>query len=510
MTSENVNENEEIRPGFTESLAEVVGIFEWLLIALILALFFRAFVMEAYRIPTGSMAETLNGAHFRLRCNQCGYRFDYGFEPTEYGLSKYALPLDGRAKPLRCRCPNCGYDLEYNKPLFVADGDRILVLKCLYQFLEPKRWDVIVFKDPQDPETNLIKRLIAKPEESVEIIDGDIYIDGSIARKPASIQDEMWMVIYNNNYHPVDANEGSFGGHSWSQPFHNDKGSAWRIDGSDRTMFTLDGNGEETSWLIYDTSIGNDFRANYAYNDASNHNRRPYCSDLMVSFYASFRRGSEIGAELSKYGARYRAWIDKSSRMVIGLADVNGTMRELTSRQLTTYGPEKPISFSFANVDHLLVFELGKEKLSFDLGRQGGALGPRDTDVGPEVKIFGSGSIELSNLAIFRDIHYTVRRFAGTSIRARAAKGGAFTLRKDEFFVLGDNSTNSYDSRWWQRQGIGNDELIYRAGIVPREFLVGKAVFVYWPSGYRPFDSWPAIVPNVGRIRFIYGGSGRK
>ena len=48
----------------------------------------------------------------------------------------------------------------------------------------------------------------------------------------------------------------------------------------------------------------------------------------------------------------------------------------------------------------------------------------------------------------------------------------------------------------------------YRAGIVPRDYLVGKALFVYWPSGFRPFDQFPfGIIPNVGHMRFIYGGS---
>ena len=53
--------------------AEVANTFEWLITAFILAFVFRAFVMEAFRIPTGSMADTLKGAHFRLRCQQCGY-----------------------------------------------------------------------------------------------------------------------------------------------------------------------------------------------------------------------------------------------------------------------------------------------------------------------------------------------------------------------------------------------------------------------------------------------------
>src|SRR6476659_4851217 len=52
---------------------------ESILIAFILAFVFRAFVVEAFVIPTGSMAPTLMGAHARFHCDDCGYRFDTNF-----------------------------------------------------------------------------------------------------------------------------------------------------------------------------------------------------------------------------------------------------------------------------------------------------------------------------------------------------------------------------------------------------------------------------------------------
>jgi len=55
--------------------AEVANTLEWLITAFALAFVFRAFVMEAFRIPTGSMADTLLGAHYRLRCTECGYKY---------------------------------------------------------------------------------------------------------------------------------------------------------------------------------------------------------------------------------------------------------------------------------------------------------------------------------------------------------------------------------------------------------------------------------------------------
>jgi hypothetical protein len=44
-------------------------------------------------------------------------------------------------------------------------------------------------------------------------------------------------------------------------------------------------------------------------------------------------------------------------------------------------------------------------------------------------------------------------------------------------------------------------------GVVPREYLIGKAVVVFWPSGFRPVDGFPfALIPNIGKMRVIYGG----
>ena len=34
--------------------------------------------------------------------------------------------------------------------------------------------------------------------------------------------------------------------------------------------------------------------------------------------------------------------------------------------------------------------------------------------------------------------------------------------------------------------------------------MLGKAFFVYWPAGYRPFESSPALAPDFGDMRFIH------
>jgi len=488
---------------------EIADTFEWLITAFILAFVFRAFVMEAFRIPTGSMADTLMGAHFRMRCPQCGYRYNHGFIPGMYSdgrgrrLREDSIP-EGRVKPPRTRCPSCGYYPSTGRALPVAHGDRILVLKCIYQFFEPKRWDVIVFKNPNQPNVNYIKRLVALPGETIEIIDGDVYIDGQISRKPAKVQEELWMPVYDNDYRPVNPGEPAFNNHSWRVPF-DFSGSGWRVDAEHPTWFSLASAPEQVHTMRYDSSMGNDFRDTYAYNSVREYAYMPVCSDLMVRFYA--RPGGvpgRVGAGLSKYGIEYRGWVEPDGQMIISRLS-EGREEVLARRRGGAPAPGKWTLVRFANVDHLLSLEFGSEKVVYDLGRGPLDAGRIRTEISPLVEISASGNVTLSHVAIFRDIHYTQGR-AGRG--GRAARGRPFELQADEFFVLGDNSPNSQDSRWWQSPGRANNGLYYRPGIVPRDYLVGKAVFVYWPSGFKPFDSFPvAVIPNVGRMRFIYGGA---
>jgi len=526
--------------------AEVANTFEWLITAFILAFVFRAFVMEAFRIPTGSMADTLKGAHFRLRCRQCGYEYDYGFMPSRYFDSKGrrlhedTVPSgDVRLAITRCpncgrypstlvcrnrhsfntlslmkeirgeiptRCPTCNSELMNGETMPVANGDRILVLKCIYQFIEPKRWDVIVFKNPTEPTINYIKRLIGLPGEKVQIIDGDIYINDKIARKPAKIQNELWMPVYNNDYQPVRRQQGSFNGHIWTQPFTNVEDSKWITeDTNSPTIFSLDSPVEQLNTIAYDTSIGNDFKATYAYDDVDTYSYMPICSDLMVRFDCrSADSQGRIGIALSKYETNYKAWIDLAGEMVICRDEEGKESEELARKSIEPLEIDDSSIIKFANVDHQLIFQFGNEKLTYDLGRELEDVGPIKKDVEPRVEIFGAGKLTLSDIAIFRDIHYTEPR---TSLRAR--EDDPLFLEENQFFVLGDNSPNSEDGRLWDRVGVANKGLPnYRMGIVPRDYLVGKALFVYWPSGFKPFAEFPfGIIPNVGRMRFIYGGS---
>lgn len=512
--------------------AEIANTFEWLITAFILAFVFRAFVMEAFRIPTGSMADTLKGAHFRLRCPQCGYAYDHGFVPRDYGLPEDTVP--GGTVPVRAqtRCPSCGFYAPASEEVQVANGDRILVLKCVYQFLDPKRWDVIVFKNPINPTENYIKRLIGLPGDSIEIIDGDVYINGLIARKPPEVQKELWMPVYDNDFQPVSPNErNGFNGHRWQLPF-NLENSAWKVDDKDATELVLDSPTDQTSTITYGSPSANNFTATYAYNETYSYVRMPTCSDLMVRGYVrpASSEGA-VGVTLTKFGVDYRARLDLSGKMT--LAEVkDGQETVLATKEVPPPPANEFTLVKFANVDHQLLFECGSRELTVDLGRSPKTM---EQASGPAARaqIFGSGRLTLAHLALFRDIYYTGDGQGGRG--GRAIDGRPFQLNKDEFFVLGDNSPNSEDGRWWGQPDMASKGWAPpRAGVVPRYYLVGKALFVYWPSGFE--FPWPQgvktalldgsrsgnpimrllktittlrWVPNVGQMRFIYGGTGK-
>src|SRR6056297_533064 len=113
---------------------------EAFVVAFVLALLFRAFIAEAFVIPTGSMAPALMGAHKDLFCSQCGQQFPVGASLENRDAALENVVVGGV-------CSNCRYvnplDLAANPDHGTFNGDRILVSKYAYALSEPKRWDVI-------------------------------------------------------------------------------------------------------------------------------------------------------------------------------------------------------------------------------------------------------------------------------------------------------------------------------------------------------------------------------
>ena len=195
----------------TQSDETIKETFESIVIAFILAFVFRAYVVEAFVIPTGSMAPTLLGRHLKVDCPQCGYSF-------AADVPKANGDVGWLQKELRLVCPMCHYPQVLQRGTRVSAGDRILVHKYIYSLVEPERWDVVVFKAPIKPDMNYIKRLVGLPGEDILIIEGNIYtkpIDAgdagwTVARKTsrARIQQAVWQPVYRSYHVPLDGGRG--------------------------------------------------------------------------------------------------------------------------------------------------------------------------------------------------------------------------------------------------------------------------------------------------------------
>ena len=140
------------------------------------------------RITGGSMALTLLGNHRDVICADCGFAFS---------CDAAALP-PGRAICPNCGCANGGMDL-----LPDLDGDRLLVDRSAYHFRRPRRWEIVAFRHPREANKIVIKRVAGLPGESVQIQNGDVYIDGQIQRKTLDCQRSMAVEVYDAKYSPA-------------------------------------------------------------------------------------------------------------------------------------------------------------------------------------------------------------------------------------------------------------------------------------------------------------------
>ncbi len=225
---------------------------ESLAVAFILALMFKAFIAEAFVIPTGSMAPTLMGAHKDVQCEECGYQYQCGAssEFNDTGSKTGAL-IFGTVCPL-CRKPQI-LDLIDNRNHQTFSGDRILVSKLAYVFSKPERWNVFVFKHIEDARLNYIKRCIGRPSESIRIEGGDIHVGENdrfeIARKPPHVIESMLQPLADTDY-PAKSLVAAGMPDAWQNDPKNGS-SAWRVGMvEDRWTASIDGVADDAFPLL--------------------------------------------------------------------------------------------------------------------------------------------------------------------------------------------------------------------------------------------------------------------
>lgn len=88
----------------------------------------------------------------------------------------------------------------------IMTGDRFFGNRLAYLFNDPERFDIVVFKYPDDESQLFVKRVIGLPGETVEIREGKVYINGSDTPLDDSFTPETPM----GNYGPYVVPEGSY------------------------------------------------------------------------------------------------------------------------------------------------------------------------------------------------------------------------------------------------------------------------------------------------------------
>ena len=77
----------------------------------------------------------------------------------------------------------------------IMKGDRVLGNRLAYIKDDPERYDIVIFKYPDDPSKIFIKRVIGLPGETVTVKDGKIYIDGKLDAQTVDILDMRYLVM---------------------------------------------------------------------------------------------------------------------------------------------------------------------------------------------------------------------------------------------------------------------------------------------------------------------------
>ncbi len=532
---------------------------ESIVVAFILAFVFRAFVVEAFVIPTGSMAPTLLGRHMRAIDPSTGERFAVDVP----GRGHLPEPLE-TAGAMSRRSWTAGMGTRMNP------GDRILVLKYLYSFAEPRRWDVVVFKDPGVPQQNFIKRLIGLPGEQLLLIDGNVYVKPAdepwrIARKTDhhthdKVQRAVWQPLYHSRFVPLD-----LAGDDASQRQHADQGGPWsppwRIVAGEWVGGVDDSLPAEPAYRLRSASgaLTFDFatvlsRAPglYPYNQVRGPDQAadqpvedvrlaatvvPESDGLAVELATTARLDSADGSP-----QRLAATLDADGSVRLWARDVeSGAQRALAGPVAATaprVGAARRIELWMVDLE-ASVWINGRQVLRhrFDLPMEAARRQPPPSRHPDELSItLRGGPATLRDLEVDRDLYYMAvdgfmdyiadeqptdagmntrnsrrpRPGHGVLVKDRDDRyGEPFVLEADQFYCLGDNSPMSGDSRQWsmvdpwvRAKFLADDPT--PLGVVPRELMMGRAFFVYWPAPFSLSPRGPGFIPNFSDMRFIH------
>ena len=431
---------------------------EAVLLAVVLALTIREYIFQAFKIPTGSMATTLLGQHRDLVCSNCGRPFTL---TGQYQEGREGLPA---------RCPNCGYVMPraivdhtfcahfpaHPQKLFWRGYYRVLADRLSYNFTEPKRWDIVVFEKPRadgaaGPQDDYIKRIVGLPGETVQVSRGNVFTENGILRKPKDVQEAMWIPVYDGAYNektPLGLYPHWVAEKGTLESSRN-SGSALtaRPDDSGNALVRFDN--PVNSYLSY-----NRWDPAIPY---------PMVGDIKLDCKLKLPTQGNVRATIENDGHYYSCELSGVAQAPPPALTFYLDGEPVKSAPLPPVRETDWVSLQFCNADAAMWAAIdGRELMRHEYD-----LPPATVPNSSGLWIGSSGAeLAVSDLHIYRDVYYTSRVFGvGRTYGVEAPA----QLDKDSYFVLGDNSEYSSDSRYW--------------GFVPRANLIGKGFLVWWPPG---------------------------
>jgi signal peptidase I len=548
--------------------SDVVETIQSLIVAFVLAMTFRGFVTEGFVIPTGSMAPTLLGQHALIHSPQTGYTFAVGLDsPVQASVAmRLADPMLGEKFPgsgVAEKTPGSGVP-KIRRPNGM--GDRILVLKALYPFSQPKRFDVVVFKNPTDPvgdKSNYIKRLIGLPNEKIWLTDGDVFArpfppgtqddapanfdtfaEYRIQRKPRHIQRAVWQTVYNSDFAPLHAQrlmqahryEGPpwVGDDAWNMTLN--AGRTYASTSADATALVWDQSRRGVSdWTAYNmiAAMSPLYRIQpHVVNDVR-------ISAGVVATQAGLKTTLELEARSHVFQFIIEHDSSGSAITTLRMRPSNrtngegGWIEEKGSVWLPA--PGKVFNVEFWHVDQAMHMFIDGEPacrpLEYDwsplqrLRYATGNLESNDFDTlintpPRPARIrwrFEGSPVTLHRVRLDRDLNYRhdtldpSRQQHQPGVHGHAFGTHPFSpqnhrgkLGPDQFMMCGDNSQLSLDSRLWGKpHPLVSAQIDESPFTVNRKLLIGKAWVVYFPAPFPLYDEGRSLVPDFGRLRFI-------
>jgi signal peptidase I len=359
--------------------------------------------------------------------------------------------------------------------------DRLLVDKLLPALREPQRWDVTVFGYPLQQNQNYVKRLVGLPGDKLLIAGGNLYLvddkDGKRTfqplRKPARIQEQLWKEVFPARQLVRGETKAIAAGFLFASPpdrwTEADGAFTADLPGPTRPAKLAfddanDGGFIDLLWDGYPVATAQKIRelsdsfGNEIVPDARIEARfTPDDTIEEVQFQVDVLRPG--------HDRLCFALVVKGGKARLEVRGKDDSKAELASNEkVCELPPGRATRLAFAHLDDMLyAWREGEQILELDTSafdcRDGCELDSRQAKenqrVQPQLMIKGAGRLRVDGLRVCRDLHYTTRGIGFERARKQLQDTGWIEVPAGHYFMMGDNTQQSVDSRGWTALKLG-------------------------------------------------------